>query len=52
MRFLAILELYKQGAVDLEQAANFAELTIIWLGFEAGADADGPVAVGVDEYQG
>jgi segregation and condensation protein A len=52
VRFLAILELFKQGAVDLEQAANFAELTITWLGFEAGAYPDGPVAVGVDEYQG
>ena len=35
VRFLAILELYKQGVVELEQAANFAELNIIWLGVDA-----------------
>jgi segregation and condensation protein A len=53
VRFLAILELYKQGAVELEQAANFGELTVVWLGFDAeeGA-ASAAVVVGVDEYQG
>jgi segregation and condensation protein A len=28
VRFLAVLELFKQGLVDLEQAANFAELVV------------------------
>jgi segregation and condensation protein A len=50
VRFLAVLELYKQGAVELEQAANFAELSIVWLGFDA--EDDGAMAIGVDEYQG
>ncbi len=50
VRFLAILELYKQGAVELEQAANFAELSIIWLGVDAEESA--PAALAVDEYQG
>jgi segregation and condensation protein A len=55
VRFLAILELYKQGMVELEQVANFAELSIIWLGYatedETGAPLPAPI-VGVDEYQG
>ena len=29
MRFLAVLELYKQGLVDLDQADNFGDLTIV-----------------------
>jgi segregation and condensation protein A len=28
VRFLAVLELYKQGMVDLQQFANFGELTV------------------------
>src|SRR3954449_1756771 len=44
VRFLAVLELYKQGLVDLEQNGNFAELHISWLG----ADGDGAVTVDLD----
>ncbi|MDP9071958.1 MAG: segregation/condensation protein A [Actinomycetota bacterium] len=48
VRFLAVLELYKDGLVDLDQATNFGELRITWLGHEAteplraagGADAE------------
>ncbi|HUY06439.1 MAG TPA: ScpA family protein [Acidimicrobiales bacterium] len=29
--FLALLELYKNGLVDLEQAVNFGDLLIIWI---------------------
>ena len=32
VRFLAILELFKQGAIDLRQVASFGELDVIWLG--------------------
>jgi segregation and condensation protein A len=32
VRFLAVLELYKQGAVELEQPTTFGRLEIIWLG--------------------
>ena len=32
VRFLAVLELYKQGLVDLDQPGNFGELTITWIG--------------------
>jgi len=48
VRFLAVLELYKQGVVDLDQSANFAELHVTWLGGPGTDDA----AVAVEEYQG
>ena len=48
VRFLAVLELYKQGMVDLHQAGTFGELDIVWLGAEAAAfDTDF-----VDVYEG
>ena len=47
-----MLELYKQGLVELEQATNFAELHITWLGTEA-TPTPSPVAVfPIEEYQG
>jgi segregation and condensation protein A len=49
VRFLALLELYKQGLVDLEQATSFGELHVSWLG---GAGGGSPVAVEVEDYQG
>jgi segregation and condensation protein A len=50
VRFLAVLELYKRGWVDLEQPANFGELTVTWLGTD-GDDAE-PAPMPVEEYQG
>jgi segregation and condensation protein A len=32
VRFLAVLELYKQGRVDVEQATTFGELVVVWTG--------------------
>ena len=55
VRFLAILELYKQGIVDLTQNGNFADLYVRWLGEETVDDAEGrtPVLAGaVEEYEG
>jgi segregation and condensation protein A len=53
VRFLAILELFKQGLVDLAQAARFGDIEIVWVGF---GDGDGPVDMdglsGVDAYEG
>jgi segregation and condensation protein A len=37
VRFLAVLELYKRGLVDIDQSGNFGELQIAWVG-PAGAD--------------
>lgn len=48
VRFLAVLELYKQGAVDLDQPTTFADLQVTWLG-----DADETTAPAtVEEYAG
>jgi segregation and condensation protein A len=56
VRFLAVLELYKQGLVDLDQPTNLGELTITWIGGEGADAADGAwmrgVAVGIDAYDG
>jgi segregation and condensation protein A len=50
VRFLGVLELYKQGLVDLEQHGNFAELHITWRGPDAGDDT--VVELDVEEYSG
>ena len=48
VRFLAVLELYKQGQVELEQAHRCGDITIEWIG-----DADPDVeALAVDAYEG
>ena len=54
VRFLAVLELFKQGLVDLDQPATFGDLTITWTG---GDDTDdrsvlAEVAARVDTYDG
>src|SRR6202000_2901771 len=40
VRFLAVLELFKQGHVDVQQASNFGEIDIVWLGSPDGDTAD------------
>lgn len=49
VRFLAILELFKQGRVDLEQATRFGDIQVTWL-----ADHDDALAgaVTIDDYDG
>jgi segregation and condensation protein A len=49
VRFLAVLELYKQGMVDLEQAYSSGPLHVRWLGSAGGAGLGSAPA---DEYQG
>ncbi len=55
VRFLAVLELYKQGMIDLDQPTTFGDLTISWVGGEA-EDEDRSVfadLVGsIDVYEG
>jgi segregation and condensation protein A len=51
VRFLAVLELCKQGLVDLEQHGNFAELHVIWTGGTA-VDGASAVVLDVEEYAG
>ena len=40
VHFLGLLELYKQGLVDLEQTATFGELVVVWTGGEGDELAD------------
>ena len=50
VRFLALLELCKQGRVDLSQGGTFGELDVVW---RAGASTLAPVAPSdLDEYDG
>ena len=40
MHFLAVLELFKQGLVDLRQPATFGDIEIVWQGGDlVGAEA-------------
>lgn len=45
-RFLALLELYRRGAVEFEQEGALGTLTIQWTGSEGNIDID------VDDYTG
>jgi segregation and condensation protein A len=47
VRFLAILELFKQGRVDLDQAERFGEITVTW-----NNDPDGADLAPIDNYDG
>jgi segregation and condensation protein A len=57
VRFLALLELFKQGLVDLEQASAFGDIEVVWLGGDRadddliGVDVDLALA-GIDRYDG
>jgi segregation and condensation protein A len=46
VRFLAVLELYKRGSVELAQAGTFADLEVRWTGGDELTDAP------IDEYLG
>jgi segregation and condensation protein A len=50
VRFLAVLELYKQGLIDLAQPQTFADLQVTWLG--GPSDDGGQIIDLVEEYQG
>lgn len=45
VRFLAILELYKQGRVELEQLRRFGDIEVVWLGVE-------DESIAIDNYEG
>jgi segregation and condensation protein A len=48
VRFLAVLELFKLGLVDLDQPRTFGDIVVVWVG--EGADGDRLAAV--DAYDG
>ncbi len=45
-RFLALLELYREGLIDFEQPVSLDELTVRWIGGDADVELD------VDDYEG
>ena len=49
VRFLAVLELFKQGLVDIEQTYAFGDLEVIWIGDQQGAEL---ALAGIDSYDG
>jgi segregation and condensation protein A len=51
VRFLALLELFKQGVIDLEQTDRFGDISVAWTGDNADHDLASHFAL-VDEYQG
>jgi len=55
VRFLAVLELYKQGLIDLEQVTSFGALTILWIGGDPADVEDGGwmhSLASIDTYEG
>jgi segregation and condensation protein A len=54
VRFLAVLELFKQGLVELEQADACGDIEILWVGADReDGDARVSVAIGaIDDYEG
>jgi len=49
VRFLALLELYKQGMVDIIQARAFGDIELEWIG---GSGADALNTLMIDRYDG
>jgi segregation and condensation protein A len=49
VRFLAVLELFKQGLVDLDQPRTFGDIMIVWLGGDRAELTELPA---VDAYDG
>lgn len=50
VRFLAVLELFKQGVVDVEQVRTFGDITVSWIGAGDGGELGDLQAV--DAYDG
>jgi len=48
VRFLAVLELFKSGHVEIDQASNFGDIVIEWVG----EGDDRPLELAVDLYEG
>jgi segregation and condensation protein A len=49
VRFLAVLELFKQGVVELDQVGKFGDLSIEWVGNDDDRDR---ALTGIDIYEG
>jgi segregation and condensation protein A len=51
VRFLAVLELYKRGWIELAQPGNFGDLQVTWMGTD-GDDREPAAFSPIEEYQG
>jgi segregation and condensation protein A len=49
VRFLAVLELYKQGVIELDQTERFGDIQVIWT---AAPGDDAVEGILVDAYDG
>ncbi len=49
VRFLAVLELFKQGIVDVHQVRAFGDIEIEWVG---GDPAEALASISIDDYEG
>jgi len=49
VRFLALLELFKQGAVELEQTERFGDIEIVWNGMDRAHEES---VLAIDDYEG
>jgi segregation and condensation protein A len=52
VRFLAILELFKAGYVELDQIGQFGDIHIVWLGASDEAATTAEVLDSIDVYEG
>jgi segregation and condensation protein A len=51
-RFLALLELYRDGTVGFDQVSPLGELHVRWTGTDAGGGEDDDPLAGIDEFEG
>lgn len=49
VRFLALLEMFKQGMVELDQTERFGDIDIVWVGAGATTSVG---AMAIDDYEG
>jgi segregation and condensation protein A len=49
VRFLALLELFKQGRVELVQGDRFGDVGVLWTG---GTDRSFDAILNIDDYEG
>jgi segregation and condensation protein A len=52
VRFLAVLELFKQGMVDVEQAERCGDIVVSWTGTGGLTDIDAEIELEIDVYEG
>ena len=49
VRFLAVLELFKQGLIELDQDEQFGEIDVMWTG---GLEPVAAGSIAIDDYEG